>query len=135
MIRFGDSWVCATCKPKDWQLVAVPAIFPLWWTLWALASILSWASFAWMRADQPAQLMVAKVLALLSIAVDIPLTVVAIWLVSRDLGGAGAAIRGALCDGGRRRRLSVVAAGRQSTPVTRPEVRHSAPYKLSDFEY
>ena len=73
----------ASCKPKDWQQVAVPAIFPLWWTLWTLASILGWASLALMRADQTAQLMVGKVLGLLSIALDIPLTIFSIGLVSR----------------------------------------------------
>jgi hypothetical protein len=74
----------ASCKPKGWQHVAVPSIFPLWWTLWILASILSQASLrATMRADKQAELMLALVLRLLSGAADIPLTIVAIRLVSR----------------------------------------------------
>lgn len=74
----------ASFDPENWRSVKVASILPLWWTLWILSSVLGQAAFrATMRADERSELIAASVIMLVSDAIDIPLAIVAIALVTR----------------------------------------------------
>ena len=70
--------------PKNWEMVKTPSFFPQWWTLWLISNILGNISFRLsMKAEELNELFVSSSVTLASDLVDIPLTLIAIKMVSQ----------------------------------------------------
>ncbi|MBB5037400.1 DUF4328 domain-containing protein [Prosthecobacter dejongeii] len=71
-------------NPKRWQTQEGSGVLPLWWTLWILSSITGQITFRTSMAvtDLPS-LKTATIASIVSGIVDIPLTLVAMTLISR----------------------------------------------------
>lgn len=70
-------------NPRRWETEPAGGILSLWWTLWILSNILGQAVFRMsMNADTPEELQVATSLSVFASIMDIPLSIVAIKMVS-----------------------------------------------------
>lgn len=69
---------------QDWRLAPHPEILPLWWLLWIIGTFVGVAALRVARqADTLDELRVSSVLMFVSYAVDLPLAVLVIVLVSK----------------------------------------------------
>ena len=70
--------------PQNWEILKTPSLFPQWWTLWIISSFLGNMSFRLsMKAEELNELLVSSAVTLASGLVDIPLTLIAIKMVSQ----------------------------------------------------
>ena len=71
-------------NPKNWEMVKTPPLFPQWWTLWLISAFLGNMSFRLsMKAEELNELFVSSTLTLASDLVKIPLSLIAIKMVSQ----------------------------------------------------
>ena len=70
--------------PKNWEMVKTPSLFPQWWTLWLISGFLGNISFRLsMKAEELNELFVSSSVTLASDLIDIPLSLIAIKMVSQ----------------------------------------------------
>ena len=70
--------------PKNWEILKTPSLFPQWWTLWIISALLGNMSFRLsMKAEELNELFVSSTLTLASDLVKIPLSLIAIKMVSQ----------------------------------------------------
>ena len=70
-------------NPRRWEAEPAGGILTVWWTLWILSNILGQAVFRMsMAADTPEKLQIATSLSIFTSLMDIPLSIVAIKMVS-----------------------------------------------------
>ena len=70
--------------PQNWEILKTPSLFPQWWTLWIISALLGNMSFRLsMKAEELNELFVSSSVRLASDLVDIPLTLIAIKMVSQ----------------------------------------------------
>lgn len=68
----------------DWEQAPVPAILPVWWTLWIVSTFVGQALLQMaLRAETPDQLLHSARIAFLSDALELPLGIVAIVVVTK----------------------------------------------------
>jgi len=69
---------------EDWRRAPHPGLLPLWWTLWILSTFVGQAVFrAALRANSVDELLASSWLTFVSDALDLPLSIVVILLVSK----------------------------------------------------
>jgi len=74
----------ASADPKYWQHETVSALLPWWWLLWVVSSFIGNATFRLsLRAETLEQLLTSNTVMLVSDAIDIPLCIVFLVVVSR----------------------------------------------------
>ena len=71
-------------NPQNWEILKTPSLFPQWWTLWIISALLGNMSFRLsMKAEELNELFVSSTLTLASDLVKIPLSLIAIKMVSQ----------------------------------------------------
>lgn len=74
----------ASADPKHWQYETWPALLPWWWFLWVSSSFIGNAAFRLsLRSEGMDELLMSNALMLASDAIDIPLCVLFLAIVSR----------------------------------------------------
>jgi hypothetical protein len=72
----------ASARPRDWQNAEAPGLLAGWWTLWLVSSVAGRASFRMsLRADEIGELLTANRVTLMSDLLDIPLSIVFVFIV------------------------------------------------------
>ena len=68
----------------DWRGASRPGILPLWWALWIISTFLGQAVFrSALRAETADELLASSTIILISDAMDVPLGIVAMFVVSK----------------------------------------------------